>query len=83
MKAPPLGDARPQPLVARVLQLTAERPFLAVGAAVATGYVLGGGLLTKATLRLAGLGLRLAVLPLLQQKLVEILESTAQPPTKH
>lgn len=63
------------PLIAKAAQFTVERPFVAVGAAVAAGYVLGGGLLTKTTLRL-GSGLGAWLLPFLQRQLVEILEST-------
>ena len=50
-----------------------RNPYGMVAGAVAVGFVLGGGLFTRLTARIAGAGLRMglmAALPLLQQELV-------------
>jgi hypothetical protein len=55
-----------------------RNPYGMVAGAVAVGFVLGGGLFTRLTARIAGAGLRMglmAALPLLQQKLFETKET--------
>jgi hypothetical protein len=55
-----------------------RNPYGTVAGAVAIGFVLGGGLFTRLTARIAGAGLRMglmAALPLLQQKLFETKET--------
>jgi hypothetical protein len=55
-----------------------RNPYGIVAGAVAVGFVLGGGLFTRLTARIAGAGLRMglmAALPLLQQKLFETKET--------
>jgi hypothetical protein len=60
-----------------------RNPYGMVAGAVAVGFVLGGGLFTRLSARLFGVGLRIglaAALPLLQRELVEValgLKSTA------
>jgi hypothetical protein len=49
-----------------------RNPYGMVAGAIAVGFVLGGGLFTQLTARIAGAGLRMglmAALPLLQQEL--------------
>ena len=49
-----------------------RNPYGMVAGALAVGFVLGGGLFTRLTARIAGAGLRMglaAALPLLQQEL--------------
>ncbi len=75
MTAPPRGFAR---AAARLRSLTIEHPFQAVGIGLFAGYVLGGGLITRTTLRLVGVGLRVAALPLLQQKLSDAINNSPQ-----
>lgn len=66
-----LADAK-----ARVEGQVARSPYVTLAAAVGVGYVLGGGLFTPFTARVVrgalGLGLRVAVLPLLQQELAVV-----------
>jgi hypothetical protein len=64
-------------LVRKVREFTDERPLLAVGAALVAGYALSGAIFTKTTLRLVGAGLRLAMLPLLQEQLDAALANAA------
>jgi hypothetical protein len=56
-----------------------RHPYGTLAAAVGIGYLLGGGLFTPLTGRLVGLGLRmglrLAVLPLLKDEIVELVET--------
>ena len=68
-----LASFAPEDLLARLRTATSEHPYQAVGIALAAGYVIGGGLLTKSTFRLLGLGLRFAAVPLLQRKLGAVL----------
>ncbi|HEX4403402.1 MAG TPA: hypothetical protein VH560_01145 [Polyangia bacterium] len=44
-------------------------PIGAVATALGVGYVLGGGLFTRLTSKLVGLGVRFAVLPVLEREL--------------
>ena len=55
-----------------------RNPYGMVAGAVAVGFVLGGGLFTRLTARIAGAGLRIglmAALPLLQRELFAKRES--------
>jgi ElaB/YqjD/DUF883 family membrane-anchored ribosome-binding protein len=56
-----------------------RHPFGTVAAAIGIGYVLGGGLFTPLTGRIVrlglGIGMRLAVLPLLKREVAELLET--------
>jgi ElaB/YqjD/DUF883 family membrane-anchored ribosome-binding protein len=53
-----LSDGR-QNVVEPLAQFVQERPLAAIAAAFGVGYVLGGGLFTRTTGRLMGLGWRL------------------------
>jgi ElaB/YqjD/DUF883 family membrane-anchored ribosome-binding protein len=53
-----LNDGR-QNIVEPMSQFIQEKPLAAIGVAFGIGYVLGGGLFTKTTGRLLGLGWRL------------------------
>jgi hypothetical protein len=57
----------------RIVREADVRPFRTAGLAVATGYLLGGGLFSKLTARLVGtglrIGLRLAFIPFVTQSL--------------
>ncbi|MEZ0229682.1 MAG: hypothetical protein ACAI25_13720 [Planctomycetota bacterium] len=61
-----------------------ERPYSSIAAALGLGYVLGGGVFTPLTARVAGaglrLGLRMIVLPLVTKHLVERAASSAVEP---
>jgi hypothetical protein len=63
-----VGDLRD-----RLMQEADARPFRTAGLAVATGYLLGGGLFSKLTARLLGtglrIGLRVAFIPFVTQSL--------------
>jgi len=55
-----------------------RNPYGMVAGAAALGFVLGGGLFTRLTARIAGAGLRVVLVaawPLLQQKLFETKET--------
>jgi len=55
-----------------------RHPYGMVAGAVAVGFVLGGGLFTRLTARIAAAGLRMGLMaawPLLQQKLFETKET--------
>lgn len=58
-----------------VLRFTARSPWLALGTAVAAGYVLGGGLLRPLPARLWRTGVALAIIPLVRLRLLAILET--------
>jgi hypothetical protein len=59
----------------KVREFADDRPYVAVGAALLAGYALSGALFTKSTLRFVSAGLRLALLPLLQERLDAALAS--------
>ena len=56
-----------------------RHPYGTVAAAIGIGYVLGGGLFTPLTGRIVrlglGIGMRLAVLPLLKREVAELMET--------
>lgn len=71
----PAGRRHSQQLVERVLEFARERPYVAIGASAALGYILGGGLFTRTTSRLVGVGAQLATWPAVQQRLLEVVEN--------
>ncbi len=52
-----------------------KSPYAMIGAALGVGYVLGGGLFTPTTARLMRLGLKLAKVPVVQDKILEVAEA--------
>ncbi|MCL2011361.1 MAG: hypothetical protein FWG75_01025 [Cystobacterineae bacterium] len=46
------------------------RPYASLALAFGAGYVLGGGLNSRMTVRVLGLGLKVAMLPFVQDKLL-------------
>jgi hypothetical protein len=52
-----------------------RHPYGMVATALGLGYVLGGGLLSPLTFRLVGMGVRLAAIPLLRNKLLGLAEA--------
>jgi hypothetical protein len=57
-----------------VIEHTRENPYAALAAAFGVGYVLGGGLFSNTTVRLLGLGVKLATVPLVQNMLLDVAE---------
>jgi hypothetical protein len=51
-----------------------ENPYGMLAAAFAVGYVAGGGLFTRTTARIIGLGARLAMIPQLRDPLLDVAE---------
>ncbi len=49
-----------------------RHPYTMLAAAVAVGYVLGGGLFTSTTARLVRLGIKVAALPLIKNELFNL-----------
>jgi hypothetical protein len=54
-----------------------KNPYALVAAALGAGYVLGGGLLTPTTARLLRLGLKLASVPMVRERLLDMAEAAA------
>ena len=52
-----------------------KSPYGMLGAALGVGYVLGGGLFTPTTARLMKMGLKLARVPMVQERLLEVAEA--------
>jgi hypothetical protein len=52
-----------------------KRTYGMLGAALGVGYVLGGGLFTSTTARLVRMGLKLARVPVVQDKILEVAEA--------
>jgi len=46
------------------------RPYASLAMAFGAGYILGGGLTSRTTARVLGLGLKVAMLPVVQDKLL-------------
>jgi hypothetical protein len=70
--APDRSSARTLPEILDIEGRLQRNPYGMVAAALAVGFVLGGGLFTRLTARIAGAGLRIglaAAWPLLQQEL--------------
>jgi hypothetical protein len=58
-----------------IASVVREYPYAAVGAAFGVGFVLAGGLFSPATRRLVGLGLKVAMLPQVHGKLLDVAEA--------
>ena len=74
--------ANSRQLIERAFEFTRERPFAAIGAGAALGYVLGGGLFTRTTSRLVAVGAQLSTWPSVRARLLEVVENAvfaAQP----
>jgi hypothetical protein len=70
--APDRSGARTLPEILDIEGRLRRNPYGMVAGALAVGFVLGGGLFTRLTARIAGAGLRIglaAAWPLLQQEL--------------
>jgi hypothetical protein len=70
--APDRSGARTLPEIFDIEGRLRRNPYGMVAGALAVGFVLGGGLFTRLTARIAGAGLRIglaAAWPLLQQEL--------------
>jgi hypothetical protein len=70
--APDRSDASTLPEIFDIEGRLRRNPYGMVAGALAVGFVLGGGLFTRLTARIAGAGLRIglaAAWPLLQQEL--------------
>jgi hypothetical protein len=57
-----------------IVEHTRENPYAALAAAFGIGYVLGGGLFSKTTARVLGLGVRLAAVLVVQNMLLDVAE---------
>jgi hypothetical protein len=68
-------SARREELADRLGDFMRERPFAAVGAAFGIGYLLGGGLFSRVSARLLGVGLRVGAVALAR----ELLGGLAEP----
>jgi predicted lysophospholipase L1 biosynthesis ABC-type transport system permease subunit len=47
-----------------------KRPYASLAMALGAGYILGGGLTSRTTVRAFGLGLKVAMLPFVQDRLL-------------
>lgn len=52
-----------------------QSPYGMMAAALGVGYVLGGGLFTPTTMRLLRMGAKLATIPLVRDKLLDVAEA--------
>jgi hypothetical protein len=52
-----------------------RHPYGMVAAALGVGYVLGGGLFSRLTFRLVGVGVRVAAIPLVKRQLLDLAEA--------
>jgi hypothetical protein len=52
-----------------------RHPVAMVAAALGVGYVLGGGLFSRLTFRMVGLGVRMAAIPLVKHQLLDMAEA--------
>lgn len=52
-----------------------KSPYATVAAALGIGYVVGGGLFTPTTARLIRMGMKLAAVPAVQDKMLDIAEA--------
>lgn len=70
------GEALNEVARATGLDAKVERhPYGMLGAALGVGYVLGGGLFTPLTARLVAMGVKLARVPAVQEKLLGVAEA--------
>lgn len=56
-------------------QKVEQSPYGMVAAALGVGYVLGGGLFTPTTMRVLRLGMKLASIPAVKSKLLDVAEA--------
>jgi ElaB/YqjD/DUF883 family membrane-anchored ribosome-binding protein len=70
-----LNDGR-QNIVEPMSQFIQEKPLAAIGVAFGVGYILGGGLFTRTTGRLLGLGWRLGGMALAKNFLGNLADTT-------
>jgi len=52
-----------------------RHPYAMVAAALGVGYVLGGGLFSRLTFRVLGIGVRVAAIPLVKHQLLDLAEA--------
>lgn len=52
-----------------------QSPYAMVAAALGVGYVLGGGLFTPTTMRLLRMGAKLATIPMVRDRLLDVAEA--------
>lgn len=52
-----------------------KAPYAMIGAALGVGYVVGGGLFTPTTARLIRMGMKLAAIPQVRDRLLDVAES--------
>ncbi len=52
-----------------------KAPYAMLGAALGVGYIVGGGLFTPTTARLVRLGMKLAAIPQVRDRLLDIAEA--------
>ena len=52
-----------------------RHPYAMVAAALGVGYVLGGGLFSRLTFRVLGVGVRVAAIPLVKHQLLDLAEA--------
>jgi hypothetical protein len=52
-----------------------QAPYAMVAAALGVGYVVGGGLFTPTTTRLLRLGMKLAAVPMVRDRLLDVAEA--------
>ena len=52
-----------------------KAPYALLGAALGVGYIVGGGLFTPTTARLVRLGMKLAAIPQVRDRLIDIAEA--------
>jgi hypothetical protein len=72
-----LGDAlseKTRTVVSRIVGFTMERPLQALAIAAGIGFVLGGGLFTRAGARVLGVGMRLGGIALARRLFTQLAE---------
>ena len=52
-----------------------KAPYAMIGAALGLGYIVGGGLFTPTTTRLLRLGMKLAAIPQVRERLLDVAEA--------
>ena len=52
-----------------------KAPYAMIGAALGVGYVIGGGLFTPTTARLIRMGMKLAAIPQVRDRLLDVAEA--------
>ena len=57
-----------------LVDLVEKSPYAVAAAALAVGYIAGGGLFTRTTVRLVELGAQLSTLPVIRNRFFEVAE---------